>query len=168
MLKETALSITSAVTKLFNTSIRLGVIPSEWKTARVTPIPKGTTSSDPANYRPISLLSVLSKLLEIHIRNVLLDHFRRHYPLCDIQWGFTKGKSTTGALLAATDQWHQMLDDGLEICTVFFDYSKAFDSVPHRVLLAKLQSVNVHPHIFKWIASYLWENPICVCWRCYF
>ena len=51
--------------------------------------------------------------------------------LCDIQWGFTKGKSTTGALLAATDQWHQMLDDGLEICAVFFDYSKAFDSVPH-------------------------------------
>ena len=50
MLKETALSITSAVTKLFNTSIRLGEIPSEWKTARVSPIPKGTISSDPVNY----------------------------------------------------------------------------------------------------------------------
>ena len=81
MLKETALSITSAVTQLFNTSIRLGEIPSEWKTARVSPIPKGTTSSDPVNYRPISLLCVLSKLLEIHIRNVLLDHLQQYYPL---------------------------------------------------------------------------------------
>ena len=75
MLKETATSITSAVTELFNISIRCGEIPTEWKTARVTPIPKGATPSNPANYRPISLLSVLSKLLEMHIRNVLLDHF---------------------------------------------------------------------------------------------
>ena len=91
---------------------------------------------------------MLSKLLEIHIRIVLLDHLQQYYPLCDTQWGFTKGKSTTGALLAATDQWHQMLDAGLEICTFFFDYSKAFDTVPHRLLLAKLQSVNVHPCTF--------------------
>ena len=58
-----------------------------------------------------------------------------HYPLSDNQWGFTEGKSTTGAHLAATDQW---LDEDLEICTVFFNYSKAFDTVPHKLLLAKL------------------------------
>ena len=57
MLKATALSITSAVTKLFNISIRLGEIPNEWKMARVSPIPRGTFSPDPAKYRPISLLS---------------------------------------------------------------------------------------------------------------
>jgi len=74
MLKETALSITPAVTQLFNIFIRLGEIPEEWKTARVTPIPKSRDHSTPENYCPISLLSVLSKLFEIHIRNLLIVH----------------------------------------------------------------------------------------------
>ena len=159
----TALTITSAVIKLFNISIRLGEIPIERKTAHISPIPKGTTSPDPAKYRPISLLSVLSKLLETHMRNVLLHHLQEYCPLSDNQWRFTKGKSTTGALLAATDQWHQWLDDGLEICTVFLDYSKAFDTVPHRLLLVKLQSVNVHHHLLRWRASYLCGRTQYVC-----
>ena len=107
MLKETALSITPAVTQLFNISIRLGELPDEWKIARVTPIPKSRDHSVPGNYRPISLLSVLSKLLEMHIRNLLIDHLKDHYPLSAHQWGFTQGKSTTGALLDTTDQWHR-------------------------------------------------------------
>ena len=145
MLKETALSITPAVTQLFNISVRLGEIPEEWKTARVTPIPKSRDHSTPENYCPISLLSVLSKLLEMHIRNLLIVHLEEYYPLSVHQWGFTQGKSTTGALLDATDQWHRQLDLGLDICCVFFDYSKAFDSVPHRPLLQKLKtSMSIH------------------------
>ena len=72
MLKKTALSITPAVTKLFNVSLTSGELPSEWKTARVTPIPKSGDSSNPSNYRPISLLSILSKLLEKHIVKLLI------------------------------------------------------------------------------------------------
>ena len=101
MLKETALSITPAVTQLFKE------LPKEWKTARVTPTPKSRDHSTPENYRPISLLSVLSKLLEKHIRNLLIDHLEKYYPLSAYQWGFTQGKSSTGALLDATDQWHR-------------------------------------------------------------
>ena len=82
------------------------------------------------------------------------------YPLSDNQWGFTKGKSTTGALLAATDQWHQWLDAGLEICIIFLI---TFDTVPHWLLLVKLQSVCVHPHILRWIASYLCRRTQYVC-----
>ena len=109
MLKETALSITPAVTQLFNISVRLGEIPEEWKTARVTPIPKSRDHSTPENYPPISLLSVLSKLLEMHIRNLLIVHLEEYYVH---QWGFTQSKSTTGALLDVTDQWHRQLDLG--------------------------------------------------------
>ena len=163
MLKMTAVSISAVVTQLFNISISLGELPHDWKMARVAPIPKGVVSSDPAKFRPISLLSVLSKLLETHIKNVLLDHFDLCSPLSDMQWGFTSGKSTTGALLAVTDQWHRVLDSGREICTVFFDYSKAFDSVPHRPLLDKLSAVNVSPYILKWIASYLLNRMQAVC-----
>ena len=80
--------------------------------------------------------------------------------LSDMQWGFTSGKSITGALLAATDHWHQALDSGRDICTIFFDYSKAFDSVPHRPLLDKLRAVNVSPYILKW---YLFNRMQSVC-----
>ena len=61
--------------------------------AWVAPIPKGVVSSDPAKFHPISLLSVLSKILKTHIKNVLLDHFDLCSPLSDMQWGFTSGKS---------------------------------------------------------------------------
>ena len=141
MLKKTAMSITPVITELFNISIRLGEIPDEWKVARITPIPKGGNASDPGNYRPISLLSILSKLLEKHVRNLLVKHFEEHCPFSVQQWGFTPGKSTTGALLAATNHWFSLLDQGYDICAVFFDYSKAFDMVPHSILLQKTQKL---------------------------
>ena len=163
MLKQTALSITSVVTQLFNISIKLGELPDEWKIARVSPIPKSRNKSDPGNYRPISLLSVLSKLLEKHIRNLLLDHLQCHYPLSDQQWGFTRGRSTTSALLAATDHWHKLLNSGLDLCVVFFDFSKAFDMVPHKPLLQKLKDIKVHRYILKWLTHYLCMRRQYVC-----
>jgi len=163
MLKETALSMTPAVTKLFNLTIRLGDLPNEWKIARVTPVPKTSNRSDATNYRPISLLSILSKLLERHMRNLLLDHLIQCSPISAQQWGFSRGKSATGALLAATDQWHQWLDSGTDICTVFFDYRKAFDSVPHIPLLEKLQGTNINSYLLRWIATYLTSREQYVC-----
>ena len=81
MLKATAQSITPVVTQIFNISLKLGEIPSEWKTARITPIPNSLVRNDPRNYRPVSLLSVLSKLLEKHVRNLLLNHLEESHPL---------------------------------------------------------------------------------------
>ena len=102
MLKSTAAAITPFVPRLFNLSLMLGKLPTEWKTARVVPIPKSSQTSDPSNYRPVSLLSILSKLLEKHIQSHLLDHLADNCPLSDKQWGFfLKGRSTTGALLSA-------------------------------------------------------------------
>ena len=92
MLKARACSITPAITKLFNLSIKLGMLPSEWKLAQVNPVPKQGSKSDLANYRPISLLSILSKLLEKHIQRYLLKHLKEHSP---IPMGFLEGKSTT-------------------------------------------------------------------------
>ena len=76
---------------------------------------------------------------------------------------FTHGKSTTGALLAATDQWFRLLEQGYDICAVFFDYSKAFDTVPHSLLLQKLRGYNVHPLIVRWLAHYLSMHSQYVC-----
>ena len=109
------------------------------------------------------MLSILSKLLEKHIVNLLTEHLKSPAPLSQQQWGFTKGKSSTGALLAALDNWHRSLEAGIDIFAVFFDYRKAFDSVPHRLLLGKLRDLKVNSYILKWITTYLTNRKQYVC-----
>ena len=155
-LKHTATSITPSITNLFNLSLRTGHIPSEWKQSLVVPIPMSSNNKgSPTNYRPISLLSVLSKLLERHVHKILTEHFCTHHPLSNSQWGSLAGKSTVTALLTTTHEWFQRLEEGKEICAVFFDFKKAFDSVPHRALITKLQQMGVPYHLLVWISSYL-------------
>jgi len=87
-------------------SITKGHFPKLWKVSRVVPIPKTKAKSSPSGYRPISLLSIPSKLLH----SLITDHLTEHYPLSDAQWEFQKGKSTLTALLAATHDWLTHLD----------------------------------------------------------
>ena len=91
MLKGTAASIAPAVTQLFNISLQLGELPSEWKHALITPIPKSNELSTICNYRPISLLPILSKVLEKHVHSLLLKHLCSNYPISNSQFGFLKG-----------------------------------------------------------------------------
>ena len=155
MLKATAPSIAKGVTILFNMSIKLGKVPTEWKTSAIVSIPKGGDSNQPSNYRPISLLSILSKLLERHMYKHLLKHIETTMPLALQQWGFRSGRSTVSALLDVTHNWLQSMDMGKEVCAVFFDLRKAFDSVPHRSLLEKLKSTGISRHLLSWLYSYL-------------
>ena len=112
MLKSTSYSIAPAITKLFNMSIASGKLPTDLKPSLVVPIPKKGDHSDPSNYCPISLLPVLSKVLERHMSNLLYDHLLEHAPISTKQWGFLPGRSTTDAVLSATHDWHQT---GLQI-----------------------------------------------------
>ena len=155
MLKRTAACIAPSVTLLFNQSLREGIIPSDWKTSHVVPIPKVSQAKSPDHYRPVSLLSILSKVLERHVYTLVADHLDAICPLSDCQWGFRAGRSTVSALLSTTTDWFSILETGNEICAIFFDYRKAFDSVPHRPLLNKLISLDLDPFILHWIADYL-------------
>ena len=83
-------------------------------------------------------------------------------PLSQHQWGFTAGKSTTAALLSFTNNCQSALDSGGEVCSVFFDLSKAFDKVPHLSLLFKLAELQVNPLILRWIGNYLLDRIQCV------
>ena len=132
-----------------HTTSSLGELPDEWKVSRITPIPKHGDRTNPSNYRPISLLSILSKLLEKHMAQLLTEHMVVHSPISPHQWGFCKGKSTAGALALAVDQWHRHLEERNDICTVFFDYRKAFDTVPHRNLLSKLESLGINSYVLR-------------------
>jgi len=90
MLKSTAASIAPAVTAIFNLSLIQGGLPMEWKVAQVIPIPTSEQLSNP-NYRPISLLSILSKLVVTYVQTHLLNHFQDYSPVSAQQWGFSKG-----------------------------------------------------------------------------
>ena len=119
------------------------------------PVPKSNDTCQPSNYHPISLLSVLSKLLEKHLYKHILKHIESTMPLALQQWGFRSGRSTVSALLDVVHKWLQSMDIGKEICATFFDLRKAFDSVPHRSLLEKLNTSGVNEHILSWLFSYV-------------
>ena len=135
MLKATAASIAYPIAKIFNKSIRSCTFPNSWKDCFIVPIPKSNNHSSPNNYRPVSLLPILSKLLEKHIHGVLFHHLETTQPVSNYQLGFQAGKSTVTALIETTHNWLQLLENGLEVGAIFFDFKKAFDSVPHRALL---------------------------------
>ena len=156
MLKISADEIAPSVTALFNLSIRCNRPPKEWKRSNVVPVPKKKTNAPtPADFRPISLLPVLSKLLEKHFHLLISDHLSDGSPISSTQWGFQRGKSTAQALLVTTNDWLQHLEKGREVGFVFFDFKKAFDSVPHIPLISKLQQLNLDPNIVSWVKNYL-------------
>ena len=163
MIKNTACSVTPVVTAIFNQSISKGKFPTEWKKARITPVPKSNDHSLVENFCPISILSMLGKELERIVYIWLLQEITNRHPISDIQWGFSQGKSTVSALLAVINNWHQSLEAKMDVCAVFLDLKKAFDSVPHRLLLLKLSSLGIDPYLVQWIVSYLCERQQAVC-----
>ena len=98
------LSIAPGITELFNVSIQTGTIPEAWKISSIVPLPKGSKHTNVSNYRPISLLPVLSKLLERHIYGLISDHLDENYPIALEQWDFQPKKSTVSALLDVVRQ----------------------------------------------------------------
>ena len=157
MLKAVAKNIAPSVTNLFNISLKTGCFPASWKLSHIVPISKLNvpTNHGPSNYRPISLLPILSKILERHVYALITDHLSNNCPISDQQWGFQGKKSTVLALLSATYDWFKTTDTGDEICAVFFDIKKAFDTVPLRSLIKKLKALNISPLTIRWIFSYL-------------
>ena len=83
------------------------------------------------------------------MHRVIYDHLTDYAPLSDSQWGFQSGKSTVSALLSAMQEWFTSLDQRKDICCVFFDLQKAFDTVPHGQLMTKLERTHLHPVLLK-------------------
>ena len=91
-----------------------------------------------------------------NIYQLVMDHLRLYHPLSAFQWGFLEGRLTITALLHLTDQWFQALEVGHDVCAaLFFDFRKAFDSVPHSPLMAKIRSLDLHEPLVCWLNNYL-------------
>ena len=141
--------------EIFRASVEQGVLPLEWKKATVVPIFKKGSRKDPANYRPVSLTSVVGKILEAIIRDQLMDHLECQGLLSDEQFGFIKGRSCALQLLKVVDFWNDSLDEGHNTDVFYTDFRKAFDSVSHKRLLSKLEAYGVEGDAYSWIAEFL-------------
>ena len=156
MLQNTASTIYSSLTDLFNKSLSTGVVPLRWKLSNITPVFKGQGNpSSVSNYRPISLLSLPSKVLERIIHNCLMNYLLSNNVLSSRQFGFRPRSSTQEALLYTTNDWHYHMDHGLSVASGFFDLSKAFDRVPHSQLISTLANIGVSGPLLAWFHSYL-------------
>ena len=143
LLKELSNSIVHPLTVLFNMTLDQGVLPDDWKLGHIFPIYKKGSKKIAENYRPISLTSVLCKMLEKLIRSHIMKHLVDNKLLSPRQFGFISGRSTTTQLLYFVDKCINMISDGNVVDTIYFDFAKAFDSVPHKRLLLKLRSYGI-------------------------
>ena len=126
MLRSTADSISATLTRIFNLSLAQMKVPLSWKLAHVTPIPKGGDPSSASNYCPISLLSLVSKILERIIHSRISSFLYSNKLLSNCQFGFRPRSSTQEALLSVMNSWHQLLAKNRQVAAVFFDVKKSF------------------------------------------
>ena len=128
LLKEIVEQISIPLAKL---SLEEGIVPSEWKEANITPLFKKESRNKPENYRPVSLTSVVCKLLETLIRDHMLEFLVKHKLINTSQHGFLKARSFLTNLLCSFEEITKWVDDGSPVDVVYLDFQKAFDKVPH-------------------------------------
>ena len=153
LLKKCAVNISSSLCQLFNKSLSCGILPSEWKLANISPIPKRSPNNDVSNYRPISLLSLISKAFERCIYNRLIEHI--HGQIYELQYGFLRGRSTTSQLLHVLQQVLNVLEQKNQVDIVYLDFAKAFDKVSHNLLLVKLHNFGIRGNLLQWFRDFL-------------
>ena len=132
-----------------------GSLPQDWTRANITPIFKKGDKHSPCNYRRVSLTSLISKVMERLIHAKLKDFLIEHKKLNPLQHGFRSGYSCQTQLLETIHHWAQSLNDQTTTHAVFLDFSKAFDTVPHKRLLLKLDHIGIRGKVLKWIQAFL-------------
>ena len=140
---------------MFNISIETSQFPNSWKVTRITPIFKDGDKTDKSNYRPISVLHVISKLFEKLVFNQLYQYMKENGLFTSDQSGFLRLHSTLTCLLKMSDDWYNGLDLGKLVGLVFIDLKKAFDTVDHDILCIKLDVYGVQQRELSWFMSYL-------------
>jgi len=155
LLNRCAEVVAEPLALIFQKSFDTGQVPADWKSANVAPIFKKGSRTEPGNYRPVSLTSVPSKIMESIIRDDTLSFLESSNKLNSYQHGFTRKRSCLTNLLESLEAWTHALDDGYGVDVIFLDYRKAFDSVPHKRLQEKLKLFGLNAKLVAWITEFL-------------
>ena len=155
LLKATSHEIAKPLSYIYIKSLNSGVVPADWRNAKVIPIFKKGPKGEPGNYRPVSLTSIPCQMLESLIKDDMMAHLAENNLIRDSQHGFLKGKSCTTNLIVFMDKASKILDEGKNADIVYLDFAKAFDKVPHGRLLTKMKSKGISGEVYNWIESWL-------------
>lgn len=155
MLRLTAPISAHYLQYIFQKSLENSIVPADWRSAIIKPIPKGGSRFKPENYRPISLTSVVSKLFEHIIISHMLKHLNKLDLLSRNQFGFRKGSSTELLLIKLTNYISKHIQSGGLIDLIALDFSKAFDKVTHLLLCHKLERYGFSMDIVRWFKAFL-------------
>jgi len=160
VLTECCAELAGPLCRLFELSFARGTFPSQWKVASVIPVHKRDSKSNPSMYRPISLLSIISKVMEAIVQNQLQNYLLGSHLISKRQFGFRPHHSTADVLTILTQKWSNSLDKGNEVRAIALDIKGAFDKVWHNGLCVKLVAKGISGKLLTWIRSYLSDRSI--------
>ena len=155
VLREPAEVIAEPLSIICQRSLLTGEVPEDWRLASVTPIYKKGCREDPGNYRPVSLTSVPGKIMEQIVLREITRHMQVNRGIRPSQHGFTKGRSCLTNLIYFYDPVTRLVDEGKAVDVVYLDFSKAFDTVSHSILLQKLAVCGLDRYTLVWVRNWL-------------
>ena len=155
LFKKCKFVLVKPLVTLYNMTIEQGVFPNALKMAQVIPIHKGDEKHLAQNYRPISILNCISKLLERLMQKRLYKFLEKHDLMYPLQFGFRRKHSTNQALIEVTEKIKEALDSGQTSLGIYLDIKKAFDTVNHNIMLKKMYHYGIRGTVYNWFKSYL-------------
>ncbi|KAK4826398.1 hypothetical protein QYF61_008685 [Mycteria americana] len=155
VLRELAEELAKPLSIIYQQSWLTGVVPDDWRLANVMPIYKKGRKEDPENYRPVSLTSVPGKIMERFILSPLNRHVQANQGIRPSQHGFMKGRSCLTNFISFYNQVTRPVDEGKAVAVIYLDFSKAFDTNSHSILLEKLVAHGLGKCILRWVKNWL-------------
>ena len=155
LLKECATEMAPLLQQVFRKSLDKAEVPDLWKEAEIVPIHKGGSKATMANFRPVALTSVVSKVLEKIVCSAILAFLTSNQLISQQQHGFVKGRSCQTNILLCLERWTDIVDGGKSVDIAYFDYAKAFDKVSHRLLVIKLRAYGIDGKLLAWLVAWL-------------